>query len=212
MRRGAPVCAVLTLAVAFAGCSSGNKHAATAGTTTVPKVLAISTSSLKVGKVDVESAGPPTAQIDTATGKAVLAATQAYIDRAVFAPLKDGALGAGYKDLFDPGVAAQATGPDQDALTDLAVGKATLVSAKADPVTMSALAGTLGELMYVATNFTLSVKVTSATQAVAITHHIELTFAKTGSAWLVTAYRVQSIHKTSAATTTTTAAAGSPTP
>src|SRR4051794_21595331 len=98
MRRGAPsrgrgrtapvpgaIAVLLAVTLALAGCSSGKKHPATAApkTTTVPKVLAIRTSLLKVGKVVVESAGPPSAQIDTATGKAVLAASQAYIDRAV---------------------------------------------------------------------------------------------------------------------------------
>jgi hypothetical protein len=42
-----------------------------------------------------------------------------------------------------------------------------------------------------------------------LTHHVELTFAKTGKDWLVTAYRVQSVRKTTKATTTTTAKAGS---
>ena len=59
-------------------------------------MLALKTSVLKVGKVDVESAGP-NVQIDTATGKAVLAAAQSYIDNAVFAPLKVGTIGAGLR-------------------------------------------------------------------------------------------------------------------
>jgi hypothetical protein len=43
-----------------------------------------------------------------------------------------------------------------------------------------------------------------------ITHKIELTFAKTGKAWLVTAYRVQTVRKAkTGATTNTTAKAGS---
>jgi len=205
---------LLAVTLALAGCSSGKKHPATAApkTTTVPKVLAIRTSLLKVGKVVVESAGPPSAQIDTATGKAVLAASQAYIDRAVFAPLHDGKLGAKYKDLFDPGVAAQATAPDLAALTDVSVGKAKLLATKAAPVTMSALAGLLGETMYVATNFDLAVKVAAAAGTVRILHHIELTFAKSGKSWLVTAYRVQSIRRTAKTTTTNTATAGSTRP
>src|ERR1700694_5261459 len=78
---------VLVLALMLAACSGGSKHSTTATTQPGagrPKVLGIQTSVLKVGRVDVESAGPPNVQIDAPTGKAVLAAAQRYIDNAVF--------------------------------------------------------------------------------------------------------------------------------
>ena len=195
------------LVLVLAACGGGKKHSATGPTTTVPKVLAVKTSVLKVGSADVESAGPTT-QIDTATGKAVLAVAQSYIDNAVFAPLKTGAIGTGYGAIFDTGVKASATGSDEPALTDLTIGKATSLTTKATPVEISALEGTLGELDFVATNFDLVVKATSDSGPVTITHHIELTYGKVGPAWLVTAYRVQTVRKLPTGTTTTTATAG----
>jgi hypothetical protein len=204
---------VLALCLALSACSSGAKKKSTTkpGTTEPPKVLAVSTATLKVGTVDVESAGPPNVQIDTATGKAVLASAQKYIDNAVFAPLTKGDIGGSFSSLFDQGVKKQATGPDKLALTDLDVGKVASFSTKASKVTLSALVGTLGELIYVGTDFDLTLKAAATSGPLTITHHVELTFAKTGANWLVTAYRVQSVRKTTTATTTTTATGG-PTP
>jgi hypothetical protein len=198
------------LMLVLAACGGGSKHK-TGPNVTTPRVLSVRTSVLKVGSVDVESAGP-TNQIDTATGKAVLAVAQAYIDNAVFAPLKTGQLGDAYGSMFDAAIKTNATGPDQQSLTDIDVVKATSLTTKATPVALSALTGTLGELMYVATNFDLTLKVTAGGGPMTITHHVELTFAETGKAWLITAYRVQTVRKLPKATTTTTATAGTTTP
>jgi hypothetical protein len=201
---------VLVLVLLLAACSGGKKHST--GTTkpqaNVPKVLAIKTSVLKVGKVVVESAGPQNLQMDVPTGKAVLAQAQKYIDNAMFGPLKAGRIGGGYASLFDSGVKSAALGADQRALTDLDAGKVARLTTKAGPVVLSALAGKLGELIYVATNFDLTVKGLGSAGPLTISHKIELTFAKTGKAWLVTAYRVQSVRHSSAGTTTTTAKGG----
>ena len=210
LRRRSPQAFVfVALALVAGACGGGSKHNSTPPVTT-PKVLAIKTSVLKVGKVDVESAGP-NVQIDTATGRAVLGTAQSYIDNAVFAPLKVGTIGAGYGALFDPGVKASAFGTDRGALTDLDVGKATSLITKASPVELSALVGTSGDLVYVATDFDLSVKGSAASGKFTMTRHVELTFAKTGKSWLVTAYRVNSVRKSVTGTTTTTASAGTTT-
>src|SRR5437868_6324130 len=187
--------ACLVLSLVLAACSGGgSKPSTTTRTkTTVPKVLAVRTSLLKVGKVVVESAGPPNVQIDTTTGKAVLAGAQKYIDDAVFAPLKEGRLGVGYGSLFDSGVKSAAVGADARVLTDLDVGKVTRLSTKATPVELSALAGTLGELLYVATNFNVTLTGLGHTGPLTISRSIELTFARTAKAWLVTAYRVRTV-------------------
>jgi len=93
--------------------------------------------------------------------------------------------------------------------TDRSVGKATGLTTKATPVQLSALEGTLGELMYVATNFDLVVKATGDAGPLTITRHVEMTFAPTGKTWLVTAYRIQAVRKApTAKPTTTTATAG----
>jgi len=198
------VVAALALSLALAACGGGKKHSDNSSTTTGPKALTVKTSVLKVGSVDVQSAGPAN-PIDVPTTKAVLDASQSYIDNAVFAPLKDGTLGQGYAALFDAGVKPGATGTDVAALTDLNVGKVTIVSTKATPVHLSTLEGTLGETMYLATDFDIDVKATNATGPLTIHRHIELTFAQTGKPWLVTGYRVQAVRTTPKATTTTTA-------
>lgn len=200
---------VLALVVLVAACGGGSKHKAESvdTTTTRPKVLDVKTSVLKVGSVDIQSAGP-TNPIDTATGKAVLGASQAYVDDAIFAPLKTGKLAAAYPALFDTSLKPAVIGADQPALTDLGVGKVTKLSTTATPVRLSSLEGTLGELMYVATDFDLTIKATGASGPLTIQRHVELTFAKTDTAWHVAAYRVQAVRKAAAGTTTTTATRG----
>jgi hypothetical protein len=206
--RTRPLAVVLALALVLAACGGGGKkHTSATTPTTTPKVLSIKTSVLKVATVNIQTAGPNT-PIDTATGRAVLGVAQAYIDDAVFAPLKTGKVAASYPALFDTGLKAAATGADEAALTDLAVGKVTGLSTVATPVHLSALEGTLGDLLYVATTFDLTIKGTGGTGRLGIKRHVELTFAKTGSKWHITAYRVQAVRKSAAGTTTTTAKGG----
>jgi hypothetical protein len=205
----AGVTCVVVLALGLAACSGSSKSKARPSAATKPLVLSVRTATLKVGTVDIESAGASSIPIDTATGKAVLAAAQKYIDAAVFAPLGKGqGVAQDYSALFDPGVKAAATGADEAALTDADVGKVATFSAKATPVELSALEGGFGELEYLATNFDLTVKATAPTGPLTLTHHIELTFAQTGKSWLITAYRVQSVRKSASSTTTTTAKGG----
>ncbi len=196
----------LALGLLLTACGGGGKHES-ASTTTQPKVAAIKTSVLRVGTVDVESAGPET-PIPTKVGKAVLTNAQGYLDDALFAPLKDGQVGAGYASHFDPAVKAAATGSDRAALTNATIGKIDGLKTTATPVYLSALDGTLGDLMYVATNFDVTETGTTDAGKVTIKHHVELTFAPVGHDWLVTAYRVQTTRKLPTGTTTTTAKAG----
>ena len=211
--RSTGVACVLVLVLFLAACSGGKKNSA--ATTTKPKAkakaptaLAIKTSVLKVGKVVVESAGAQNLHMDVPTGQAVVTQAQKYIDNAIFEPLKSGRLGGGYASLFDSGVKSAALGVDQRALTDLEAGKVARLTTKAGPVELSALVGTLGEYMYVATDFDLTVTGLAPTGPLTISHKIELTFAKTGKTWLVTAYRVQSVRHSSAGKTTTTTKGG----
>ncbi len=207
--RAVPGALVLALSLTLAACSSGGaKPKAESTPTTTPKVLEVKTSVLKIGSVDVESAGPTT-PIPTATGKAVMAIAQGYIDDAIFAPLQTGNVSPKYPALFDAGVRAVATGKDEAALTNVGVGKVTVRSTTATPVTLSSLDGTLGELMYVATDFDVVVTATSGTGALTLSRHVELTYAQTGNTWFITAYRVSGSNKTATHTTTTTATGGS---
>jgi hypothetical protein len=209
-KTSAALCAaVLVLTLVLGACSGGSKHKSSPTTaTTSPKVLTIRTATLKVGKVDIQTAGSTTVPIDTASGNAVLAVAQKYINRAVFVPLNQGIVGPQFADLFDSGIKPAAKGSDKLALTDLSVGKVASFSAKATPVALSALEGGLGELIYLATNFDLTVKAAAPSGPLTITRHIELTFGQTAKQWLITAYRVQTVRKSTAGTTTTTATGG----
>jgi hypothetical protein len=198
----------LVLVLLLTACGGGGKHSSSSSTTTQPKVAAIKTSVLKVGSVDVESAGATTPPIPTSVGKAVLNGAQGYLDDALFGPLKNGQVGAAYASHFDSGVKPTATGHDRATLTNEGIGKIDDLKTTATPVLLSALDGTLGELMYVATNFDVTETGKTDTGNVSITHHVELTFAPVGRNWLVTAYRVQAVRKLPAGTTTTTAKAG----
>jgi hypothetical protein len=203
---------MVLLSLVLGACSGGKKKSNTTTTrpktTTAPNAAAVKPTLLKIGKVDVESAGPANAQIDAATTKAVLALSQKYFDSAVFAPLNKGSVGDGYGTLFDSGVKSAALGGDKRVLTDIDIGKVTRLSTKATPVGLSALVGTLGELVYVATNFNLTATGLGKTGPLTINHRIELTFAKTAKTWLVTAYRVQTVRHLKAGTTTTTVKGG----
>jgi hypothetical protein len=198
----------LAFVLLVTACSGGGKHSSSpATTTTQPKVAAIKTAVLRVGSVDIESAGP-SSQIPTNVGKSVFANAQGYLDDALFSPLKTGQVGARYGIHFDPQVQAAATGQDMPTLTNTGIGSVDDLKTTATPVLLSALEGTLGDLMYVATNF--DVTETGKTDAgnVSIKHHVELTFAPVGPNWLITAYRVQAIRTLPTGTTTTTAKAG----
>jgi hypothetical protein len=206
--RNVPIGAgALAFALLLTACGGGGKHASGTTTTTRPKVADIKTSVLKVGRVDVESAGPET-PIPTKVGKAVLANAQGYLDDALFAPLKNGSVGSAYASHFDPQVRAAVTGSDRATLTNASVGKVDGLKTTATPVYLSGLDGTLGDLMYVATNFDVTETGKTDAGKVTITHHVELTFAPVGHDWLVTAYRVQTTRKLPTGTTTTTAKAG----
>jgi hypothetical protein len=206
--RARPFAVLVALALVLAACGGGGKKHTSANTpTTTPKVLSVKTSVLKVATVNIQTAGP-SVPIDTPTGRAVLGVAQAYIDDGVFAPLRTGKVAGSFPTLFDTGLKAAATGADEAALTDLAVGKVSGLSTVATPVHLSALEGTLGELLYVATIFDLTIKGTGDSGRLSIQRHVELTFAKTAGKWHITAYRVQTVRKSAAGTTTTTAKGG----
>ncbi len=207
--RTRPFAVALALALTLTACGGGKKHSSDDTGTTRPKVLSVATSVLKVVSVNIQTAGPST-PIDTPTGRAVLGVAQGYIDDAIFTPLRTGALGKSYAGRFDTGLKAAATGADLPALTDLSVGKLTNLSTTATGVHLSALEGTLGELIYVATVFDLTIKGTAA-GPLTIKRHVELTFTKVGSAWRVSAYRARAV-RTSATGSTTTTANGGTTP
>lgn len=204
--RSAFLVAPAVAAVVLTACSSGGKHAT--ATTTVPKSTTTTTqATLRVGTVHVHSAGPDV-KVDAATQRAVMRATQRYVNAAVFAPLRRGAVDPAYRTFFDAHVERPATTTDKAALTDAEVGKATKgYRATLTPVRIDALADQGGRLLYVATSFRLVADSTTAAGPVRIIRSTELTFAHEGKTWKVTAYRVIATRQAPRRTTTTTARA-----
>jgi hypothetical protein len=192
---------------ALAACSDGSHKATTSSSSPPPVAVSKNVRPLTLGPIDVQSAGP-VVKIDKTIRKTVLAATERYLDTAVYRPLDAGEIGPGYRALFDAGLRAAATGRDQSALTDLTVGKATSYSARSKPVRVAALIDVWGAVLYVATTLSTTLKVTTASGPLTIARNVELTFAASAKRWLITAYRVTAKRSTPTATTTTSATSG----
>jgi hypothetical protein len=163
---------------------------------------------LKVGTVDLESAGPPLS-LNGATKAALLAASQKYVDSAVAAPFATGKVDPGFATLFDPSLRAIVTGLDGATLTDATIGKASRYSASAHPIAVSGLVDGSGALLYLATNFDLTEHATTPAGTFAVARKVEFTFAPSGKSWNIVAYRVSATRTSVTGTSTTTVASGS---
>jgi hypothetical protein len=194
-------------AIALAACGGGDGSGDDADNTGDKKVETVKTSPLALGEVKVVSAGPPT-EINEATRDIVLKASQKYLVTGVHEPLNTGQLGDGYNALFDPRVRDAAVGADKNALTEIPVGKVDSYTETTGKVQLSGLGDNTGNLLYIGSRFTATVKAKTAAGPVTITRSTELTFAPSGKTWLVIAYRVAAARKSPTGTTTTTASSG----
>ena len=199
------VASVFALVVMLGGGCSGDKKKASQPTPTTKSTD--KTVSLVVGNIDVETYGAPV-KIPAATQKAIVAASQHFVDAAVTAPLANGALGAGYDTLFDTGVRAAATGADAPTLTDVGLGKVDHFEETSNKVALSGLADGSGSFLYLASRFRLDINAKTGDGPAHLVHDVELTFAPAGNAWSVTAYRVWTWRSLPGGTTGTTANAG----
>ncbi len=195
------IVAVLALVLANLAGSGGD---------TKPKHVANSVGLvLKIGKVNVQSAGPPP-RINSSVKQAVLDSSQSYVDDAVLAPLENGKLNPAYAKIFDLGVRRSATGSDRGTLTEVSTGKLKApVKATATQVQLDGMGDQTGKLVLVAASFRVQVDAKGSGGPVKITRGAELTFAPVGNRWLVTAYRFVVIRKTPASTTSADVRAGS---
>jgi len=191
-----PAVVVLAVIVGLVGgCSGGGKHSRTAtspssSTSSASASAARNSHLLTIGSVHVQAAGRPVT-LSRATQRAVLAIAQNYVDTAIMTPLEIGKLGREYASLFVPGIRPAVIGPDEPALTELAVGRTTTLSEQSSPVAISALADTSGALLYVATTFNVDVHATKPGGETTIDRRVELTFEPVGHGWSIVAYRVQ---------------------
>jgi len=162
---------------------------------------------LKIGTVDVQSAGPP-AHISSAARQAVLDASQSYVDDAILAPVDKGHLDEAYARIFDRGVRKSATGRDRAALTEVRTGSLKAPKATATPVRLDGMGDQTGKLVLVAATFWVHVSADGSGGKVKIERLSELTFAPEGGRWVVTAYRVGVKRTGTAQTTAAVARAG----
>lgn len=207
----AVVVVVLVFVVGLAACSGDGKKNAAPPAPRIEPTAFVKFAPLKLGSVNVASAGAKV-DLDASTRNAALAQTRAYVDAAVHTPIETGKIGAGYANVFEPALRAAATGKDRGALTDESVGKASNYSEAAQPVAVSAIADGFGNVLYVATNFTLTGKAKVDGQPLNIVRRVELTLAPQDAKnkeWRVAAYRILTVRKAPKSGTTTTTAATS---
>lgn len=199
--------AVVALIIAGNGGSSSKpgatkvKPGSSSSTTTTTKLI------LKIGPVEVQSAGPP-AGVRHPAQLALLRATQQYLDDAIRSPLLHGKADRHYADVFDPGVKASAIGQDRLTLTESPTRAIHDVRMSASRLRMDGLADTAGKLAFVATTFSLRIEASAPTGPITIRRNTELTFANEFGHWVVTAYRVSEQRTVGTNTTSTTAHAG----
>jgi len=164
---------------------------------------------LKIGKVNVQSAGP-LPRINSSVKQSVLDSSQSYVDDAGLAPLEDGKINPAFAKIFDLGVRRSATGSDRGTLTEVRTGKVKAgVKATATPVQLDGMGDQTGKLVLVAASFWVNVSAEGSSGPVKITRSAELTFAPAGNRWLVTAYHVGVTRKLPASTASAEVRAGS---
>ena len=162
---------------------------------------------LKIGTIDVQSAGPP-ARINSSVQQSVLDSSQTYVDDAILAPLEKGHLDPAYAQIFDRGVRHEATGHDRATLTEVRTGTLKGLKATATKVRLDGMGDQTGKLVLVAATFGVDVSAKGSGGPVKIQRLAELTFAPESGRWVVTAYRVGVTRSTPAKTAAAVARAG----
>jgi hypothetical protein len=189
---------------------SGSKQKSTGSSTVAPQKN-VAALRLRIGTVSIQNTGPP-AKIQAPVRRAVLDATQVYVDDAILAPLKSGRVDTGYQSMFDSGVKSAAAGPDRPALTEGSTGVVRgAVHATASPLRIDGIGDQSGKIALVATTFGLTVKASTPAGPLTITRLTELTFANEFGKWRVTAYKVVVRRRVGATTTSKRASTGGPT-
>ena len=188
---------------------SGSKQKST-GSSTVAPPKNVAALRLRIGTVSIQNTGPP-AKIMAPVRRAVLDATQIYVDDAILAPLKSGRVDTSYQSMFDSGVDS-AAGPDRPALTEGSTGVVRgAVHATASPLRIDGIGDQSGKIALVATTFGMTVKASTPAGPLTITRLTELTFANEFGKWRVTAYKVVVQRHVGATTTSKRASTGGPT-
>ena len=192
----------------ISACSSGSSPSAKPTTTTHPAPGAIHATA---GKVDVASSGKIVAFADV-DRDAVLASIDRYIAGATIAPLS-GKSAATIAADFTDAAAPALTGPEQDALTDSAVPKATgEVKATLAPLNLTGLSDQAGVIDLVGTTFDLTVNTEASGGPVTIHRTGEFMLTRNGGAWKILGFTLAVTRDGAGLGAAPTATTGSSTP
>ena len=193
----------------MSACSSGSSPAAKPTTTSRP--AAAGAVHPQTGKVDVVSSGKLVGLAD-ADRDAVLGSIDRYVAGATFAPLS-GKPATKLADDFAAAAAPALTGPEQDALTDAAVPKATgAVKATLAPLNLTALSDQAGAIDVIGTTFDLTVTTTAAGGPVTIHRTGEFILTREGGAWKILGFTLAVTRDGGGLGAAPTATTGSSTP
>ncbi len=192
----------------LSACSSGSSASKPSTTTTRPVSRAIHATA---GKVDVASSGKIVVFAD-ADRVAVLASIDRYVAAATLAPL-GGKAASNLAGDFTTATAPALTGPEQDALTDAAVPKATgAVKATLAPLNLTALSDQSGAIDLVGTTFDLTVNTTATGGPVTIHRTGEFMLTRDGGAWKILGFTLAVTRDGAGLGAAPTATTGSSTP
>lgn len=174
---------VISTLVVVTACSSGTTSTSkpTSTSSSAPRRTPVHAT---VGTVDVASSGKMVAFAD-ADRDGVVASIDRYIAEATLAPLT----GTPAKDLaenFTASAAAALTGPEQDALVDTAVPKATgAMKTTLAPLNLTAFSDQGGAIDLVGTTFDLTVTTIAKDGPITIHRTGELMLTREGGAWKI---------------------------
>lgn len=167
-----------TLLAACSGSSSSKPETTT--TRAAPRTKVTATA----GIVTVAPGGLPGTLAD-ADRHAVLAAIDRYIDSATIAPLS-GKSAKNFAGQFTASAAPALSGPEQDALVDTAVPRATGgITAQLAPVNLTALSDQAGAIDLIGTTFDLTVNANATAGPITIHRTGELMFTRDAGTWKI---------------------------
>ena len=193
----------------ISACSSGSSSSSSSTTTTTR--AAFGAVHATAAKVDVASSGKLVALAD-ADRDAVLASIDRYVAAATLAPL-GGKAAANLAADFTTSAAPALTGPEQDALTDAAVPKATgAVKVTLAPLNLTALSDQSGAIDLVGTTFDLTVNTTASGGPVTIHRTGEFMLTRDGGAWKILGFTLAVTRDGAGLGAAPTATTGSSTP
>jgi hypothetical protein len=190
VRFGAPVLGLVLLLAACSGGGGKGNDASKHPSTTEPSA---STIPLHLGTVSVETLSGATQRVPASVQRAVMRATQRYVDAATLSPLQDGKPAPHLQQQFLLTVSPRTTlhGADRGVLTDDAMGRATAaLDTTAKPVRLAALGDGNGKWLMMGATIDYTVKTRTKAGPVLVRRYGDLYFTPDHSGWIIAAYNI----------------------